>query len=518
MKSYPLLSTLFAKNNQEFISGLTELFISRGFSKFTIWQITNGVICRPLNSVEGLTGGTFDTYDLGYDGNISFVKDSKIEFNGEIFPVYAGCFCGNEGRLVLAVTFHEPVGSESEVWLQALMPFIGVHAEELFSGEERLEIYVDYQKKIDFIIGAGEMLRLVSTKEVIVNTLNYFAEIFNSQVSCCIYGNFFEGIGINEADLKENIYYGSESIYEFISKNHDTIFLETNIESGKFKPSNIFIVYEKLSNACFILFNVNVIPDTEFSSLITNIAGVAIENAKHHERMTKFQIEEAEMSQTIEILNQFVLKEQQTFSKPQIYSVNHPAKSTGGDYTTIKDTEDFTFVCVADVCGKGYAAAVFTVMLATLMDSGLYTELEDLERLVNGLNKYLLKHDFNDRFITGFFCYYDKATRELSYISCGHEPALLLGNSDHLSLISENVPLGITNESYTKKKVSVKTGDLLFVYTDGVTEYISLESLIRGLKQVKNTSPRQIVETLYNDLVTNPAEQRDDFTCVAVKF
>ncbi|MDR0453682.1 MAG: serine/threonine-protein phosphatase [Deferribacteraceae bacterium] len=520
MSAYPLLDTFFSKNDEDFITGLTALLLSRDLDRFTIWEVSGGNLCKPLGGHKGVTDGAFDLYDLGYEGSDSHQKEFTLSYFDEQYPVYAGFFCRTENSIIYAVTFHTKISHDAFLWMEALSPFIAVHAEELLANNRKMEIFVDYQKKIDFIKESGHILKALAVNEVVANTLNFFSATFHSEAACAFYGDFFIGFGVEEDDIMNSLFVKDQPLLEYMKSYRETQFIDQWCYSPKFIVNNVFIVHEPISNALFLMFNVTVdiVPDKEFSALITHIAAIAIENAKYHERVTKLSIEESEMSQTVEILNQFVLRERELKGPPSIFSVNYPARSTGGDFTTIIEKEDYTFICVADVCGKGYSAAVFTAILDTITDSTVFPDIYKLDILLNNINKYLIKRKFHDRFITTFTCCYDKSTKLLNYIGCGHEPAFLVSKEETKPLISVNLPLGIIDEFYEISTVSVSEGMLLIIYSDGVIEYINHDKLQAHIEKSLDDDPKDIVKKLYSDLVSNPAEQKDDFTCVAIKF
>ncbi|MDR2884395.1 MAG: serine/threonine-protein phosphatase [Deferribacteraceae bacterium] len=521
MKKYPLLMTLFTKTNEEFTEGLTDLFISREFFHFTLWEIDGGTICKPQGGNLGISEGTFDIFDLGYDGSDSFHKELSLQYFGKTYPIYAGFFCHVPDRpFIYAITFHQEIPADAYTWIRALQPFIAMRAESLKGDEHRMEIFVDYQKKIDFIKESGLILKAIALNDVLVNALNFFGDTFHSEVCCTMLDTLFVGFGIAEEDVQNNIFVGEQPLTDYLAMNSSTEYIDQDIQSPKFEVNNVFIIRDATSGATFLLFNitVDIVPDKEFAELISHIVAIAVENARYYERATSLKVEAAEMSQTVEILNQFVTRETEKDGVPKIFSANYSAKSTGGDFTTVTDTDDYIFICVADVCGKGYSAAVFTVMLAAIMESGLCKDVTDIGALADGINRYIISHKFNDRFITGFLCHYDKHTHILKYISCGHEPTMLLTADGTQRLTSLNVPLGILDDSYTVHEVTINDGDFLFIYTDGVIEYINHDELQTMLEEDDSTTPKEVVSNLYRRLVQNPEEQRDDFTCVAVKF
>lgn len=515
-----LLNTLFSKTDKDFINNLTSLLISRDFPPFTIWNVANGILCSPVSNFHGISEGTFDIYDLGYDGSQSYTGSLSISYFEQSHNLAASFFFYGGDQIRFALSFHKPLADDSHSWLKALTPFINMRVEELYAKEHGLEMFVDYQRKINFIKESGQILQVLKTDEVVVNAFNYFAGVFSAEAGCAIYNDQFVGFGINAEDLSNSFTIGGVPLNKYLININKTEFIDKKIESPKFSVLNIYIVVEPISRAIFLLFNIMVdkVPDEEFSALISHIVSIAIENARYHERITKFMVEEAEMSQTVNILNQFVKREMR-LDNPELFAVNYPARSTGGDFVTIIEKDDKIFICVTDVCGKGYSAAVFTVVLATMINPIAINDLEDLPGIITGINKYMLSKDFDNRFITGFFCVYDRSLSELSYVGCGHEPAYLLkADGTTTQLMSEYLPMGLVAESYTQKKVCINDGESLFIYTDGVVEYISYDDLSSELLALRNKSPQAVVTKLYKELVKNPEQQRDDFTCVAIKF
>ncbi|MDR2104462.1 MAG: serine/threonine-protein phosphatase [Deferribacteraceae bacterium] len=515
---HPLLTILLAAKPEEFTKGFTDLLISRDFSSFTLWEIESGSICTPISNVNGISEGTFDIYDLGYTGESGIKRRFAISYFGNSYIVYAVIFFSVSKRLKYALSLHSELSIDAYEWLSALRPIIENRLTGIFSSEQNVDLFVDYQKKIDFIKDCAQILKLLSIKEIIVNSLNFFSETFCAEAACALYDDNFEGFGVNRKDIETSISVNSIPLYAFVAENNEFGYFEERLYSAKFNIFNLFIIKDNISHAFFVLFNITAdpLPDREFSVLISNIVGIAIENALYHERATKLLVEETEMSQTVDILNRFVKRETELES-PELFGVNYPAKSTGGDFFTVIEKEERVFICVADVCGKGYSAAVFTVMLAAIIESG-GDELWNLPILLKKINSYMLTHSFDDRFITGVFSIYDKRDGSFSYISCGHEPIFIVkGGISAERLMSSYLPLGLSDEEFQVQSAFISSGELIFIYTDGVVEYISHNLLEEKLIVLSDESPEQIVKTLYKQLVSLPEKQRDDFTCVAIK-
>lgn len=177
---------------------------------------------------------------------------------------------------------------------------------------------------------------------------------------------------------------------------------------------------------------------------------------------------------------------------------------------------DYIF-CVADVCGKGYSAAVLTVVLSVFMSH--FKSADELTAKVTNLNQFLISKNFGDRFITSFFGIYHSDTKELEYISCGHDPAAVLAKNNKIEyMTSDYMPMGIMLEDYKSKSIKIEDDSIIFIYTDGLIEYSSLDDLLCLVNALSEKKSKDIAESLYKELVTDTSLQKDDFTCLIMKI
>ena len=515
-----LLETLFCDDRSEFIDRLYGYISSQYSSNFTVWKV-NGSICEPTAGKHRELIGRFDLFDLGYEGSLLSNKQSTIEFFGEEIDIVSSLFLAKEGRVFYALTFHEDIGGNALKNLHDIAPYLGKRAEEIINRDSNVNVYVDYQKKIDFVKEGSRILKAIELDEVIAMSLNFFMDVFAAEATCCIHGENFIGYGIEYDDLVNDIKINGRSASDFSETQKVTKFFEEGCESEKYNIHNMFFVYEEKQNLKFFLFNIHfdIVPDKEFSELVSSIVTIAVENSINHEVMTQFKVEESEMKNTYDILSRFMNKELHVEGTPSIYGVNYPAKAAGGDYLAVFKMGDKIFFCVADVCGKGYSAAVFTVALSVFceMTSRIGLSNVKLDELVGMVNDFLIAKQFEDRFITSFFGIYHCDSKILDYVSCGHEPGLKYSEGKISELKSEFMPLGIMSEDYETASVKLDTGDSLFIYTDGIIEYMEEEELIKRFSElmVDGGNPAKV---LYSELVTDKDAQKDDFTCAYFKF
>lgn len=510
-----LFETMFKESSEDFLEGLIRYFVSKKINDFTIWNVT-GNICEPSKYSPEKAGVTFDIFELGFSGEpVSAVNKPISYFEQSLFVSYT-MFLGYKKRNIHAITFHEELPALMVAELKLYAPYLGKCAFDIMSIDKRMDLYVDYQKKVDFVKRAGRIFKALNVDDVISVSLNFFMEVFSADAVCAVCCSKFKGIGIEKEDMT-GIFIGDISLEKYIAKNQKTEFIENIAISSKFNIKNVFFVYEETAKIQFVLFNIltDIIPDKEFSSLVSGIVSIAIENAQNHEKMIKFEAEEMEVTATVEILNKFVPREISLESSFDINAVTYPARNAGGDFIDLRLVEDKIVFCLADVCGKGYSAAVFTVVLSVF--SQYLGKFNSLGETLMALNKFLLEKNFENRFITLFAGVIDTEARVIDYISCGHDPAVILYKEGVSILKSDYFPLGLMEENYVEKRMDIPKDALVFAYTDGLIEYTDFDSLVQLVKSVSDKTSKDITGFLYDRLVDDRSLQRDDFTCIVLK-
>lgn len=516
-----LFDTFFSQSSDEFFTRLYNFLESEESGSFTIWKC-EGSLCEPVSGKHARTASTFDIYDLGYDGKAAAEPEKVVEFFDEIINIDSSFFLESRGNIMACVTFHDKAGKDALILLEPYSQYLGSRLDELLARDGSMDTYVTYQKKIDFVKKGSVIFKAIEFEEVLAVSLSFFMDVFSAEAACSIYRDTFNSVGLHESAVREMIRINGKPLYDYVQENRRTEFIEYGIDADEFNVRNLFVVFEPAQNIVIILFNIqfDIVPDKEFSGIVSSIVSIAVENALNHETMTRLKMEEREMKTTGDILNKFVQRDVRISGDVEIQGISYPAKAAGGDFFYITETDGRLFFCVADVCGKGYSAAVFTVVLSVYasLSSSFSNAPAMLERLVTSLNKFLIDKSFGDRFITAFFAVYDPKERSLAYISCGHEPAVLFNGDDKISLESNFLPLGIMDDKYMETVIKVPENASLFIYTDGVIEYISYEKLVPHVEKLIKDNCNTIVNELYNGLVTDRDSQKDDFTCMFVRF
>lgn len=516
--TFDLVKIISSETTEEFIKQIEHILHKHDIYAFRIWDV-RGNVCEPCSYIPSDLYATFDIYELGFK-NEDFSSNINIDISyfDVTYHIDAALFFKHNNRVTHVITFERPLSKDVEENIRLYAPYFGRRSVELFSKERQMDLYIDYQKKVDFVKRASTIFMAIELQEVISMSLSFFMEVFSADAVCAYYNDEFYGIGLEENDLEENIIINQIPLSIYLKNTDETIFIENDVVSPKLNVKNTFFIYDKVANLHFALFNiiVDIVPDKDFSSLVSSIVSIATENALNHEALTKFKIEETEIAYTAEILNKFVKKNVFLDDNPNIYGISYPARNAGGDFVhLLKIGNDYIF-CVADVCGKGYSAAVLTVVLSVFMSK--FNSSDNLTKQVTDINDFLISKNFSDRFITSFFGIYRSDISELEYISCGHDPAAVLSDNKIEYLTSEYMPMGIMPEDYKSKKLKIDKNSLIFIYTDGLIEYSSLDDLLCLVKALFYKQPKEIAENLYTELVTDTTLQRDDFTCLIMKI
>lgn len=211
-----------------------------------------------------------------------------------------------------------------------------------------------------------------------------------------------------------------------------------------------------------------------------------------------------------------------------IFPYMMPAKEVGGDlYDIVKLDERRVMVSIGDVCGKGIPASLFMAVTQTVMRLVVRVG-QDLQAEVDSANKLLVANNPQDMFTTLFCGVLDLTSGSFTYCNCGHNPVLLLrhGDSTFEHLRNCGPPLGIADHvSYKPRTITLTPGDMLFLYTDGVTEaedpqenLFGGERLEAAIREARGGTAHQAVDHVVARVAAfaKGAPQSDDITCMAV--
>src|SRR4051812_14222486 len=162
------------------------------------------------------------------------------------------------------------------------------------------------------------------------------------------------------------------------------------------------------------------------------------------------------------------------YSAPGVETIgiSRPANTVGGDFYDIIPLDDGRLViAVGDVAGKGSPAALLMALLLAMMRTLVDERLEAAD-LITRLNVQVCRHAPGTRFITLFYAVFQPLTGELTYVSAGHMPPLLLRRDGSCERLTDGgISLGMFEHStYTTGRAMILPDEIVAVYSDGITE------------------------------------------------
>ena len=218
----------------------------------------------------------------------------------------------------------------------------------------------------------------------------------------------------------------------------------------------------------------------------------------------------------------------------EIAFATRPANTVAGDYYDVfarpcLDSGSTTFlIAIADVAGKSVPAAM---LMATFQASlkTLSSTPGSLTELVGRMNRYACSNSQNGRrFTTAFIAEFDPASRRLIYVNAGHNNPILRRQSGLIERLEiGGIPLGVMEEAhYQSGEVTIKPGDWLVAFTDGVVEAENSlqqeygeERFITMLHSGVMLAPAMLLNSMLVDLdrFVGNAAQHDDVTCMLLR-
>ncbi|MBE8950347.1 MAG: SpoIIE family protein phosphatase [Quinella sp. 3Q1] len=219
----------------------------------------------------------------------------------------------------------------------------------------------------------------------------------------------------------------------------------------------------------------------------------------------------------------------------ELYATMTPAKEVGGDfYDFYFLDEKHLAITVADVSGKGISAALFMVISKTILNNfaASFYKQNGLAPVVAAANEQLCANNEAMMFVTVFIGVLDLETGEFTYVNGGHNPPVVYrAEENHCDFldVKKNFVLGpMDGIPFVEQKISLKRGDLLFLYTDGVTEALNVaeeEYLPERLIAFMNSTDcaadlKTLLKNIRGDVAAHvgTAEQSDDITMFALRF
>ena len=253
-------------------------------------------------------------------------------------------------------------------------------------------------------------------------------------------------------------------------------------------------------------------------------------------------VAEQQIATAQQIQQSFLLKSLPESDFFEIAAESLPAYEVGADWYDSLKIGHFLYVIIADVCDKGVPSALFMSVFRSLLRSNILTQARDaglgqpadLAHVTGLVNEYMAEnHGSTCMFATIFAACYDTQTGQLIYVNAGHESPLVLRQLDREAKLESLDPTGpavglFPGAHFLNSTTTLAPGDLLFTFTDGLTDARSPAEQGWGIKRLQdfllqlqpdNRQPAAVLQQVFK-LIENhqgSAERFDDLTVLLLR-
>ena len=363
------------------------------------------------------------------------------------------------------------------------------------------------------LTSGNKTLSRAKLMEIKLSSLLEVTKAINSNTSTQELLSIFENVLKNQLNIGKLMLYsfdagwkcilkfGSESDVEVdvekdLSAIREISFIDFSGSSLKDHFDIVVPVYHKEDPLAYVLIgDVNdeklevspIIKHLPFIQTLTNLIVVAIENKKLAKENIRQAAVRKELELASEMQNMLFPTELPSNDRLEIDARYMPHQQVGGDYYDfIVLNENEVAFCVADVSGKGVAAALLMSNFQANLRI-LFNHTTSLTDLVKELNGKVMASAKGEKFITLFIAKLNLVTKTLTYINAGHNPPLLMSDKTVSLLKIGTTGLGMLDELMKVKEgiVHLNNRTTIVCYTDGVTELENEEGKDFGIDSLK---------------------------------
>jgi len=271
-----------------------------------------------------------------------------------------------------------------------------------------------------------------------------------------------------------------------------------------------------------------------FSTIMQNL--LSERRMKREKEKLEFEMarKDAELQIAAEIQRNFLPDTIPITEGFDVAAISIPAKEVGGDFFDVIPLEVIpmsntrTGIMIADVSGKGVPAALF-MALSRIVVRVTAMWFKKPSEVINFANPIIANNSKTGMFVTLFYGVIDNENRTLTYVNAGHNPPLVLrkktGEIEELNLTG--VAVGALDDAeYTQEVLQLSPGDVIVLYTDGITEAINdreemfdVPRFIEIIRKNGDSSAQEIVDEIIRSVFafTGSQPQFDDITLMVVK-
>ena len=272
--------------------------------------------------------------------------------------------------------------------------------------------------------------------------------------------------------------------------------------------------------------------DLEFGAGLVAQASVAFENAWHfRETLEKKKIEQ-ELEVAAAIQRDLFPKTMPPLAHTEVAARNRQARQVGGDYYDVLPVgnggpDNAHLLCVCDISGKGVSASLLMANIQATLRALVSRDLP-LPELAAQTNDLLWASTPPNKYATAFFVRYEPASGACAYVNGGHCDGIVLRASGEVEMLpTTGLPVGLfPHRVFEQASFSLRTGDTLLLYSDGVSEAndkdhneFSVERVVASLRATADQPGETILDRIILDIdaFAGGAPQFDDITLMVVK-
>jgi len=264
------------------------------------------------------------------------------------------------------------------------------------------------------------------------------------------------------------------------------------------------------------------------TSAFASQAAVSIERARLHEQLIAGQKLTEQLHIAREIQESFLPRAHPDITGYDVCGRNIPSFEVGGDYYDfIKIVESQYGIAIGDVAGKGIPAS----LIMASFRASLIAEIRNnyaIRTICRKVNNLLYESVRPGRFVTAVYGVLDSKNHVFTFANCGHCLPILLRADDRVEYLREGGPLlGVAPKAeYEERPIYINPGDVVFFYTDGVSEVfdrdneeLGLDRLIEVVRENRERSSAEILDAVHRavEQFASPQHVFDDLTMIVVK-
>ena len=268
--------------------------------------------------------------------------------------------------------------------------------------------------------------------------------------------------------------------------------------------------------------------DLEVLGLLSSQVAIIIEKVMLHDQLLEKQRLETQLEVARQVQLELLPARDPQLEGFDISAYNFPTEEVSGDYYDwVRIYDDQIGIVIADVSGKGVPAALLMAFLRASLRAA--THIGYAPHISMSKVNYLLWESIErNQFVTAFYGILDAANRTVAYCNAGHNPPFLM-EADGAVHFEERggVPLGMFRDTrYYEYFATIAPGQLLMLYTDGVTEAMNRDRdeygrdrLVEAVRNCRHLGAREMIDFIHHDVLkwTDGLGATDDVTFFIIK-